>query len=442
MDWLAQAAAERPDHPAVVFGKRSITYRDLDRAADAVAGIVGGSGLSGGAVAFWGVREPATVAALWGIPRAGFTAVPIDPRLPPAEAMQLTRDAGVTGLWALPDGGFDRLLSRRATLDHPAWGPPDPACRFVVFTSGTEGRHRGVVLTGANVAAAIGGSRRRLGTGAEDSWLCVLPLFHVGGLSIPWRQAEAAATIVLEETFDPARTSGLMAAVTHVSLVPTMLRRVLAAGATGSCRVLVGGGPADPSLLRRAAAAGLMPLQTYGMTETTSQACTVAPDEFEEALGTAGRPIAGTEVRVTRDGSTAAAGAEGRIEVRGPIVSPGYLGEPFRDPGAWFVTGDLGSIDEEGRLTVAGRADSVIVTGGEKVHPSMVERILRQCPGVVDTRVFGVPDPEWGRRVVAEVIVDGVTVGEVGEWAHQNLSPAAVPKEWRTVPKVTGKLDS
>jgi O-succinylbenzoic acid--CoA ligase len=441
MDWLARCARDRGDAPAIVVGERVVSYRDLDRAADAVASIVIGSGLAGKTVAFWGVRDASTAAALWGIPRAGSAAVPIDPRLPPAEAMQMTRDAGVTGLWAVPEGGIDRLLERRAVVGRTGWGPPNPGARFVVFTSGSEGSPKGVVIDGANIAASVVGSRDRLGNGPDDRWLCVLPLFHVGGLSIFWRQAEAGAPVVLEETFDPGRVGAHLGEVAWASLVPTMLRRVLDAGPGSGARVLLGGGPSDPALIRRALDAGIVALQTYGMTETTSQVCTVAPADALGDVGTAGTPIAGAELRITRDGAEVAPGVEGRIEVRGPMVSAGYLGGERRAPDAWMVTGDLGALDDRGRLTVVGRADALIVTGGENVHPLQVERVLRDCPGVVDAHVFGVPDPEWGRRVVAEVVLESVAVTAVAAWARDRLSPAAVPKEWRVVPRLAGKLE-
>lgn len=441
MDWLANSAARHPDTPALIAGERSFSYGELDRAADAVAGIVAGSGLAGSAVAFWGVRDPSTVAAIWGIPRAGATAVPIDPRLPPSEAMRLTRDAGVTGLWALPEGGIDRLLVRTSPAPGVGWGPPHHGARYLLFTSGTEGTPKGVVITGANIAASVAGSRLRLGNGPGDAWLCVLPLFHVGGLSISWRQAEAGAPLVLEEVFDPVRTAELLEGVAYASLVSTMLRRVLDTGRPLGGRLLIGGGPAEETVLARARAAGATPLQTYGMTETTSQVCTVGPDEVDEAMGTAGRPIAGAEVRIMRQGAVADPGSEGRIEVRGPMVSAGYLGDAMRRDDAWFTTGDLGFMDEAGRLTVIGRADSVIVTGGENVHPGIVERELRAHPGVVEVRVLGVPDPEWGRKVVAEVVLDGTTPSDLAAWARTRLVSSAVPREWRVVDRLPRKLD-
>ena len=106
-----------------------------------------------------------------------------------------------------------------------------------------------------------------------------------------------------------------------------------------------------------------------------------------------------------------------------------------------MMTGDLGALDSTGRLTVSGRADALILTGGESVHPGVVERQLRSHPGVVDAKVFGVPDPEWGRKVVAEIVIADATIAEVEEWARGRLAPAAVPREWRVVPEMPGKLD-
>lgn len=430
MDWLRRAAGEHPDAPAVITPDEVVSYRDLDRAADVVATIVGHSGVE--AVAFWGERDPATIAAIWGIPRAGACAVPVDPSWPPAEAMRLTRSVGARGLWAIPEGGISRLLERSPD-PVPAAGPPDEAGRFVVFTSGSEGARKGVILTGSNLAASVAGSRERLGNGSDDAWLLVLPLFHVGGLSILWRQAESAAPVVMHPGFDPAVAAAALGEVAFASVVPTMLRRLLAAGARGGRNlrgVLVGGGPADPLLLEDALAAGIPALQTYGMTETASQVCTVAPGDARIDLGTAGRPLAGAEVRI---------GGDGRISVRGPMVSPGYWGEEPRG-NDWFVTGDLGSIDDRGRLTVLGRADAVIVTGGENVHPVAIEQILRRVPGVVDARVGGEPDPEWGMRVVAELVLDGIGVDAVREAVRGRLDPAQVPKVWRIVDHLPSKL--
>ncbi|MDX1691266.1 MAG: AMP-binding protein [Acidimicrobiia bacterium] len=419
VDWLRTAADRRPDHPALVTSRRTVTYAELDRAADGVAAVVE-AGVGATAVAVWGSSDPGTVAALWGIPRAGADCVVLPTGIPAAEAMRLTRFAGARGLWGGGEGpDVDRLLAVDPP-DRVVAGPPDPAAAYVLFTSGSTGSRRGVRLTGAHLAASADASARRLGTTEEDRWLGVLPLGHVGGLSILWRQARAAATVVLHDGFDAREAAAALARdVSVASVVPTMLRRILDSrpGPYGGLRaVLVGGGPADAALVADARAAGIPALQTYGMTETASQICTEDPAGPGEP-GTAGRPVPGAEVRIAGD----------RIEVRGPMVFDGYLGEPSREPGTWFRTGDRGEIDEDGRLRVLGRADRVVVSGGENVSATAVERALLGLPGVEAARVSGVEDPEWGSAVVAWVVAPGADADALRYYLLSVLEPAVVP---------------
>jgi O-succinylbenzoic acid--CoA ligase len=422
MDALARAASQHPGAPALVTEDGVITYAELDAAAAGVADLVAASGSLGDhAVAFWGDRTPEAVAAVWGVPRAGVAAVPVDPRMPPGLAMEMTRAAAVRGLWTPPSGGVEQLAARGVTT---ARGVGE----YVVFTSGSEGSPKGVRLTQANVVASVEASQSRLGHGRDDAWLCVLPLFHVGGLSILWRQAAAAAPVVLQERFDPADAASGLGEVAFASFVPTMLRRVLEAGGTGHDRlraVLIGGAASDVGLLEDARRVGIPAVPTYGMTETCSQVAT--PDPADPLDGSVGPALDGAEIEI---------GDDGRILVRGPMVSPGYVGEPERS--GWFATGDVGRLDG-GRLTVLGRADSVIVTGGENVHPEMVAAAVRSHPGVRDVRVFGIPDTEWGQVVAAEVVTD-LTAEELDALAAA-LPPPMRPRRWRIVAAISGKLD-
>jgi O-succinylbenzoic acid--CoA ligase len=446
MDWLRSSARQNPDLPALVIGEERVSYAELDTAADAAASaLVAGGVAPGDRVAFWG-EGTAAAAAVWAIPRAGAVALPLGSRLPPAEAMALTRSLGVRFLWGPgPSLVLPRPASDGSGVSPGRAGPPDPGARFLIMTSGSSGAGRPVVLTGANVAASAAASQTRLGNGPGDRWLCVLPLHHVGGLSILWRSAREGGTVVLEERFSAERTVALLAggSIAYASLVPTMLARVLdrcAGPFPGVRAVLVGGGPADPSLLARACAAGLPVLATYGMTETTSQVATEVPGEAGAHPGSAGRPLPSFEVQaVDEAGRTLGPGELGRLEVRGPAVSPGYLGEAEREPGEWLRTGDLGFLDDDGRLFVVGRADEVIITGGEKVHPAAVEAVLREHPAVADARVYGETDPEWGERVVAEVVpVAGVSLDPevLAAHARSRLAGYQVPRRWQLAEEI------
>jgi O-succinylbenzoic acid--CoA ligase len=315
---------------------------------------------------------------------AGAAAVPIDLRLSEAE-QQARRASG---------------LATKA---------PDVAT--VMHTSGTTAAPKPVELTLRNWLANALGSAVILGLDPQERWLCLMPLAHVGGLSILLRSTIYATTVVLHDRFDAEIAVGELMdparRITLVSLVPTMLARLLDAGLEHPPRLrwaLLGGGPIPPPLLARAKAAGVPVAPTYGMTEACSQ------------IATFGFPLPGVDLDID----------EGEILVRGDVVSPGAL----RQDG-WLHTGDLGSFDEEGRLVIVGRKSDTIVSGGENVAPAEVEAILLEHPDVADAGVFARSDPEWGEAVVALVVRrDGSEVSEhaLREWCGARLARFKVPK--------------
>jgi len=293
---------------------------------------------------------------------------------------------------------------------------------LVVFTSGTTGPPKGVRLSMLNLTAAASASADHLGHGPEDDWLLAMPLHHVGGLSIILRQAYTGGSITLLPRFDAGSfATAMRGEVTMVSVVPTMLARLVEHGPYESLRaVLVGGGPIPDGLLETAASAGLPVLPTYGMTETFGQVATLRPGA---PLQRRVHPLPEVDFRTDPGG---------RIAVKGPQVSPGYLGQPDR-PDPWFVTSDLGEIDEDGALRILGRADNVIVTGGENVSPERVEAVLRTHPDVGEVVVVGVPDPEWGQLVAC--VYEG-TPDRLSDWAAERLSGPMMPKRWVPVEEI------
>ena len=213
------------------------------------------------------------------------------------------------------------------------------------------------------------------------------------------------------------------------SLVPTQVHRLLAQGGSlqAGTKILVGGGPAPPGLVERAREAGLVVLPTYGMTETTGQVATALTP------GGALRPLPGVEIAI---------GAGGWIGIGGPTVMLGYVGEADED--GWFQTRDRGRLDGDGSLLVEGRADRVIITGGEKVDPDRVAAILAEHPLIDEVFVFGQPDPEWGEVVVATYLGRAEPTELIGE-EFPALPAHARPKRWRRVSRLPrnelGKVD-
>ncbi|HEY0889190.1 MAG TPA: AMP-binding protein [Nocardioides sp.] len=285
---------------------------------------------------------------------------------------------------------------------------PDP---WVVETSGSTGRPKRVLLPRQAVLASARASASRLG--ASGAWLLALPPTYVAGLNVVVRSLLAGhRPVVAEDHGSFARAvEALPDGPRFVSLVPTQLRRLLETDAATTAAlasfstVLLGGGPIDPALRRRAADAGVRAVATYGSAETCG-GCVYD-----------GVPL---------DGVAVALGEAGRVRIAGPTLFAGYDGDPgltaevLVHPStgsggtAWFLTSDAGRLDEDGRLHLLGRLDDVVVTGGVNVPAPAVAARLREHVAVAEAEVLGVPDEEWGNRLVAFVVPESGVAGRVG----------------------------
>ncbi len=398
---IREQAAARPRALALVAGDQRLTYAELaDRARRVAAGLHGRGlgGPDGAPVALTPRVDVESVVRILGCIDAGVPFVPRHPRLSPDERAAIVRDASVA--WEVPE-----VVAWPDAPAPPAY-VPDARALAVLFTSGTSGRPKGAILSRQAFRAAVAASASRLPLGEGDRWLLAMPPAHVGGLSVVLRCVAAHATVVLApdaEGFDARRIAAAIARerVTHLSLVPTMLDRLLAldpAPDLGTLRaILLGGAPADARLLEEARRRALPVRLTYGLTEACSQVATA--DEDDLALGRRGaRPLPGVDVRVV----------DGRIEVRGPTLLDGYLGvdraTTFTADG-WFPTGDLGRLDADGRLHVEGRRSDLILRGGENVYPAEVEGALLASPGVLAACVFGRPERALGEEVAAALVM-------------------------------------
>ncbi|MGY1916190.1 o-succinylbenzoate--CoA ligase [Blastococcus sp. SYSU DS0973] len=339
---------------------------------------------------------------------------------------------GVRPLAVLPDGPPAVVDAARDALRPDE--PLEPGADLVVVTSGSTGGGRGVLLPADAVRASAAAAHARLG--GPGSWLLALPVSAIAGLQVLCRALLAgrpAVRLGAGETLTDAVARMPAGTRRYTSMVPTQLRRALETE-PGALRafdaVLVGGAATDPALLDRARADGVAVVTTYGMTETAG-GCVYD-----------GAPLDGVGVRVT----------EGGIELSGPTLALGYRGDPRATAaaftGGWFRTRDAGALGADGRLTVHGRLDDVVVTGGVNVAPAAVEAALREHPAVADAVVFGRPDPEWGQRVVAAVVpAPGAepALPDLRPWVAERLGPPAAPRELHLVAGVpllhTGKPD-
>ncbi|MCL4253537.1 MAG: o-succinylbenzoate--CoA ligase, partial [Anaerolineae bacterium] len=334
------------------------------------------------------------------------------------------------------------------------WGG-DLGVGCIMFTSGTSGKPKGAMLTHDNLIANALASHERLSMTADDHWLCVLPLYHIGGLSIIVRCFMLGGTVSLFPRFDADSVHHALSTrpITLISLVPTMLYRLLdkdvSAWSTSLRLILLGGAAADDRLMRRCADFNLPVATTYGLTEASSQVCTATPNMTYRKPASVGKPMNGISVRIVDEhGATCPIGAIGEICVRGKTVMAGYYhddlstAKTLRD-GELF-TGDMGYLDADGDLWVIQRRSDLIVTGGENVYPAEIEAVLRGFIGVDDVAVVGISDPEWG-QVVACALVGAVDIPQLQADLRGKLAGYKIPRRWLVLDTLplnsTGKVD-
>ncbi|HTY96896.1 MAG TPA: AMP-binding protein [Solirubrobacteraceae bacterium] len=425
--WLARAAAGRPDHPALATPTGTLSYGQLHAEAAAAADELEALGAARGARV--GIALPAGLdfaRALHACLLIGAAVVPVDLRLSPSEREHLLARCDLVVGEPPPVQGGDTATRRRSGA--PRGRHDLDATALMMHTSGTSSAPKEVQLTYGNLLWSALGSAVALGAPTDERWLCVMPLSHMGGLSILVRSAIYATTAVVHEQFELERVLAALhgGEVTLVSLVATTLQRLLDAGLErppGLRCVLLGGGPVGGSLLERARAAGVPVALTYGLTEACSQVATV-PAAALTGTGPVRRgapPLFCSRVEIA---------ADEEILVRGPTVAPEAVAED-----GWLHTGDLGELAPDGWLSVLGRRAETIISGGENVAPAEVESVLDSHPSVLEAGVFGVADEQWGEAVSAVVVLreerdqpGPASIEELRAHCAMTLAPYKVPK--------------
>ncbi|MGW1029040.1 class I adenylate-forming enzyme family protein [Streptomyces sp. NPDC002577] len=434
------------------------------------------------ALAYLGPTNPAAPVALFGAAYAGTVYAPLNHRLPaaslsaliartlPARAVARTQDlATATEAGAHPVTPLDDWLAGLLAAPGVPDGPLEPqAPAILLFTSGTSAQPKAIKLSHDNLLAYILGTVEFGSAGEDEALLLAVPPFHIAGVSAVLSSVYCGRTIVTLPAFTAEEwlAAARRHAITHAFLVPTMLTRIVEAmEADPSLRVptlrhLAYGGARMPlPVLERALE--LFPdagfVNAYGLTETSSTIAVLGPDDHRAAhqgnaaararLGSVGRPVPSIEVRIQDEaGVEVKPGMRGELLLRGPQVAAPGSGAAT-DADGWFATGDLATLDDAGYLFVHGRGDDTIIRGGENIGPGEIEDTLLRHPAVAAVCVVGLPDPEWGERIEAAVVLhpgEAARDSDLAEWLRGRLGSLKTPQRLHFVAELpmtpTGKI--
>ncbi len=484
--------AEAPARPFLLLEDGStLTYADLYRQSGALAHVLSAAGLGrGDRLLVQLEKDPVILALYLACLRMGAIFLPVNPAYTLPETRHFIEDAEpaliVTGperARALAEAGI--APAERLIVPEGPGGPDgpgglaglagraadwpgdfaDPAHRgddlaAILYTSGTTGRSKGVMLTRDNLASNAHSLREIWGFGPEDVLIHALPVFHTHGLFVATNCLMiAGGAMIWQARFEPEAVLAALPRATTMMGVPTFYSRLLdhpglTREASAHMRLFISGSaPLSPATFAAwEQRTGKPILERYGMTETNM--ITSNPLQGERIAGTVGRPLPGVEMRLT-DPATGAAlpqtapspgndAPTGRIEVRGPNVFKGYWRLPektaaeFTDDG-FFVTGDLGALDAQGYLRIMGREKDLVISGGLNVYPAEVEAALDSLPGVAESAVIGLPHPDLGEAVVACIRPQNGDRPDEAELRHalrDRLAPFKIPKRILVLPEL------
>lgn len=461
---LTMAVEHDRDRVAVTSGQEHLTYGDLLDRAVAVGDLLRREGAAH--VALLDLNTAAFPVALFGAAAAGVPLAPLnyrlaDDRLTEAvgrlSPVALFQGQGVSSVVQCGPGDVVRPTSDLLDVTGSAASGSEELAdgespAVLLFTSGTTGTPKIAVLRHRHLFSYVTSTVEFAHAGPDEAIMVSVPNYHIAGISSVLGSVFGGRRIVQLPSFTPESwvATAVAESVTHAMVVPTMLGRILdVLQSTGETlpalrHLSYGGGRMPVEVVERAV--GMLPhvdfVNAYGLTETSSTVTILGPDDHREALasadpgvrarlGSVGRPVPSIELEIRGDDGTAVGPDEiGEVYVRGEQVSGEYTSHSILDADGWYATRDQGRLDADGFLYLRGRADDIIVRGGENISPEEVEDVLTSHPRVRAAAVVGVPDVEWGERVEAMIVLDGDLedpVAELTPWVRERLRSTRVP---------------
>lgn len=457
-NWILQRAHVTPTRRALIFEDQSWTFEEIKNISVHRAKQLATLGVQHySRIAIIGPSQPRLIFMMYACMHLQCEMVMLNRKLSKEELQYQIEDAGVEvvlvddeDISLIPENTphllFTTIESSEATSIniHNEWSNEQTIS--IMYTSGTTGFPKGVRQTVGNHQASALSSVLNIGLSEDDVWLCVVPLFHISGFSILVRSLLYGNQVKLYKKFDKKQCVNDIAKgnVTHMSVVAVMLERILQGLEEKDSQaspkfklILAGGGPVPVHYLERASRLNLPVSQTYGMTETSSQTATLSNQDAFRKIGSAGKPLFFNQIKIA---NSTMPNEEGEILIRGPHVTPGYIGR-FSDKSStidgWLHTGDIGYLDEDGYLYVLDRRSDLIISGGENIYPAEIENVLMSHEAVREAGVCGVEDDVWGQVPAAFVVLKTtITEEELLQFCRGKLGKYKIPKYIYFVPSL------
>ena len=451
-NWLMQRAYLTPGKVALSYNDEQWTFEELKEQALHYAEKLRANGLkSGDRIALLGPSNEEMVFVIHGCMMLGLEIVMLNSRLTAQEIDWQLTDSDATAV--IISNELEELIVnqsiRKMTFSaiknsdiqsfeiEERWAPNRTIT--IMYTSGTTGFPKGVRQTADNHTSSALSSVLNLGLDERDIWLCTMPLFHISGFSILVRSVLYGMEVRLYNKFNATKVAKEIqqGTVTRMSVVSVMLNQILheleakeQVAHPSFKTMLAGGGSLPIDYLKRAESREIPVLQTYGMTETSSQTTTLSAIDAIRKIGSAGKPLFFNQIKIK---DTKDAKEHGEVFIRGPHVTPGYVGRfeaksPLID--GWLPTGDIGYLDEEGYLYIVDRRSDLIISGGENIYPAEIENVLAAHPKVLEAGVCGKVDSKWGSVPIAFVVIsEEIAEVELIEYCAERLARFKTPKE-------------